>query len=79
MWSTVTHWMTSYAARHWPGQETQPPARKQVGRVEMFDDLDDAKRACDRWQRTGCRQSITEVETGKRWIRIDIDGEWSPA
>jgi hypothetical protein len=45
----------------------------------MFDDLDDAKRACDRWQRTGCRQSITEVETGKRWIRIDIDGEWSPA
>jgi hypothetical protein len=48
-------------------------------RVALFDDLDDAKRARDRWRRVGCRQSITEVETGRRWVRVDIDGEWNRA
>lgn len=49
-----------------------------LDRLERFNDLDDAKRACDRWRRTGCIQSITEVTSGACWVRIDIDGEWSP-
>ena len=68
----------SYAANHQPGRERRW-ARSQLSRVELFDDLDDAKRACDRWRRTGCRQSITELETGERWVRFDSDGEWIPA
>jgi hypothetical protein len=64
--------MERYAAQHRPARPRHLAWRV---RTELFDDLDEAKRACDWWRRRGCRQSITEVETEQRWVRYGGD-EW---
>ena len=63
--------MTLYIAEHRAG----PPRGRPRGldHIEEFDELEDAKRACDRWQRSECKQSILDMSTGERWIRIDSD------
>jgi hypothetical protein len=48
-----------------------------MDRLEQFDHLEEAKRACDRWQRSECKQAIVDMSTGERWIRIDDDREWN--
>ena len=67
--------VTRYIAEHKAG----PPRGKPRGidRLERFDDLEEAKRACDRWQRSECTQAIVDTSTGQRWIRIDDDREWN--
>ena len=69
--------MTLYIAEHRAG----PPRGRPRGldHREQFDELEDAKKACDRWQRSGCKQAILDTSTGERWIRIDVDREWSAA
>ena len=67
--------MAGYIAEHRAGPPRGRP--KGVDRVELFDQLEEAKRACDRWQRSECKQAIVDVSTGQRWIRIDDDREWS--
>jgi len=69
--------VTLYIAEHRAG----PPRgrRRGLDHREQFDALEDAKRACDRWQRSDCKQAILDVSTGERWIRIDVDREWSLA
>jgi hypothetical protein len=69
--------VTLYIAEHRAG----PPRgrRRGLDHREEFVALEDAKRACDRGQRSDCKQAILDVSTGKRWIRIDVDREWSLA
>ena len=71
--------MAGYIADH---RAADPPRKfgrpKGLNRRERFDDLQDAMRACDRWQRSECRQSIVDTSTGQRWIRRDDDREWTP-
>jgi hypothetical protein len=66
--------VTLYIAEHLAG----PPRgrRRGLDHLEQFDDLEDAKRACDRWQRPDCKQAIVATSTGERWIRIGVDREW---
>ena len=66
--------MAQYIAEHRAGSLSKP---KGLNRREQFDDLDEAKRACNRWQRSECRQAIVDTSTGQRWIRIDSDSEWN--
>ena len=72
--SAVTD-VTLYIAEHRAG----PPRGRPRGldHREQFDELEEAKRACDRWQRSDCKQAILDLSTGERWIRIDVDREWS--
>ena len=65
--------MAQYIAEHRAGPQGRP---KGINRSEQFDDLEEAKRACNRWQRSECKQAIVDTSTGERWIRIDSDREW---
>jgi len=69
--------VAGYIAEHKAG----PPRGRSKGldRLEQFDHLEEAKRACDRWQRSECKQAIVDISTGERWIRIDDDREWNPS
>ena len=66
-----------YIAEHQAGSQRGRP--RGLDHREQFTEFDDAKRACDRWQRSDCKQAILDVSTGERWIRIDVDREWSLA
>jgi hypothetical protein len=69
--------VAGYIAEHKAGPPRGRP--RGIDRRERFDDLEEAKRACDRWQRSECKQAIVDTSTGERWIRIDRDREWNPA
>ena len=73
--------LTAAEVAHYIANHSSGGLRGRHGdaRREEFDDLDQAKQACDRWQRAGCRQAIDEVSTGRRWVRLDSDPEWSLA
>ena len=70
--------MAGYIAEHRAGPPRKFGSPRGLDRLEQFVHLEEAKRACDRWQRSDCKQAIVDMSTGQRWIRIADDREWNP-